>query len=347
VALDGGPKFDLDQPDPAFYDELRARVVAARDRGFYVSVMLFQGLVARKKARRDASRGHPYHAANNINGFDGDRDADRVLDLASPALRVRDAAYVRRVLDTLNPFDNVIYEVANEGGDRDWNNFIVRTVRDYERTKPKQHPVGLTGRNAEESNDLLFDSDADWISLSGHAPGWADLWSEPRAADGRKVSLLDTDHIWGEGGDYRWIWKSFLRGHQPLYMDRIAEFSHDRRGDIPGAEDTRRAMGAVRRLTGRLDLAGLTPHGEFASSGYCLARAGTEYLAFVPAGLTPSVIDLTRATGRFSVEWIHPVTGTATSAGKVEGGAMRSFTPPIPGDAVLHLALPTSPSPPQ
>src|SRR5262245_33421075 len=43
IALDGKPQFDLNQLDPAYFDRLRSRVVAARERGIYVSVTLFEG----------------------------------------------------------------------------------------------------------------------------------------------------------------------------------------------------------------------------------------------------------------------------------------------------------------
>src|SRR5262249_31361333 len=43
LALDGGLKFDLTQSDQAYFDRLRDRVIEARDRGIYVSIMLFQG----------------------------------------------------------------------------------------------------------------------------------------------------------------------------------------------------------------------------------------------------------------------------------------------------------------
>src|SRR5262249_31337389 len=36
TALDGGPKFDLDQFEQAYFDRLRDRVAAAHDRGIYV-----------------------------------------------------------------------------------------------------------------------------------------------------------------------------------------------------------------------------------------------------------------------------------------------------------------------
>ena len=46
-----------------------------------------------------------------------------------------------------------------------------------------------------------------------------DYRHNPPTADGRKVILTDTDHLWGIGGDVPWVWKSFLRGLNPLFMD--------------------------------------------------------------------------------------------------------------------------------
>ncbi len=42
-AKDGKPKFDLDSFDPAYFDRLRERVIAAGREGIYVAVMLFDG----------------------------------------------------------------------------------------------------------------------------------------------------------------------------------------------------------------------------------------------------------------------------------------------------------------
>src|SRR5262249_15176492 len=41
-ALDGKPRFDLTQFDPAYFERLRSRVRAAGQRGIYVGVMLFE-----------------------------------------------------------------------------------------------------------------------------------------------------------------------------------------------------------------------------------------------------------------------------------------------------------------
>lgn len=224
-ALDGKPRFDRSKFDPVYFERLRARVSAAERRGIYVSAMLFEGwgLMHGNRNRSPAPEGwawraHPFHSSNNVNGIDGDVDGDgitgEVHSLANKAANALQASYLLRVVDTVNDFDNVLYEVINEGGDRDWDWWVVKTVSDAERTRPRQHPIGITGHGAERLKRMLA-SPADWIS-----PGRRDGYGEdPPAWDGRKVSLLDTDHIWGVGGSAAWVWISFLRGHNPIFMD--------------------------------------------------------------------------------------------------------------------------------
>src|SRR5688500_18580594 len=66
----------------------------------------------------------------------------------------------------------------------------------------------------------LLQSQADWLSHVDDG-GRFDYHVDPPAADGRKVSIDDTDHIYGTGGDAAWVWKTFLRGHNPIYMDPL------------------------------------------------------------------------------------------------------------------------------
>jgi hypothetical protein len=77
-----------------------------------------------------------------------------------------------------------LYEVINEGGEKEWDGWVVDTVRQYERTHPHQHPIGITGHGAEWLESMLA-SPADWIS-PGSQDGYKD---DPPAWDGKKVSL--------------------------------------------------------------------------------------------------------------------------------------------------------------
>lgn len=221
-ALDGKPRFDLTKFDPHYFVRLRTRVEAAGKRGIYVSVMLFEGwgLMHGNQGRAAqagwAWRSHPFHPDNNINDLKLDAAKAEVHRLGNAKVNDLQAAYIRKVVDTVNDLDNVLCEVINEGGEKDWDWWVVKTIGDHEQTKPKQHPIGITGHGAERLDSILA-SPADWVS-PGRVDGYAE---EPPAWDAKhkKVSLLDTDHIWGVGGNATWVWKSFVRGHNPLFMD--------------------------------------------------------------------------------------------------------------------------------
>ena len=66
-----------------------------------------------------------------------------------------------------------------------WDWWVANTIREHERTKAKQHPVGITGHGAERLASMLA-SPAEWISPE-RADGYAD---DPPEWDANKVSLL-------------------------------------------------------------------------------------------------------------------------------------------------------------
>ena len=59
------PEFDLTQFGDSYFKRLRTRVEAARERGLYVIVMLFEGWSVQFSPGRLS---HPFYGANNING---------------------------------------------------------------------------------------------------------------------------------------------------------------------------------------------------------------------------------------------------------------------------------------
>jgi hypothetical protein len=336
AALDGGPKFDLTRFDQGYFERLRARVATARDRGVYVAIMLFEGHSLQFSDAPWRWQGHPFHQDNNVNGIDGDRDGDgkglELHTLQVPAVTRAQEAYVRKVIDAVNDLHNVLYEIANEShpDSAEWQYHMIRYIRRYEAGKPKQHPVWMSSHRGGPRNAVLFDSPADCIAPTPEG-GYRD---NPPAADGRKVVLSDTDHLWGAPGDHLWVWKTFLRGHHPINYMEYAQLLD------PGAklENARRAMGRTLALACRVNLAAMTPRNDLASTAYCLADPGREYLVYLPQGGEVTV-DLTSASGVLVVEWRHPVEGTLVAGPPVEGGAKRTFQSPLSGDAVLYLKI--------
>jgi Family of unknown function (DUF6298) len=197
TAADGKPKFDLERFDEAFFQRLRDRVVAAGRRGMYVAVMLFDGFALHLTPAPDHVEGHPFHAANNINGVGIGSIVDYQVLPLDPRVQALQEAYLRKAIDTLHDLPNLLWEVANEssgggkadpafaemlgqagplewGDSTDWQYWVIDTVKRHEQAMGyDRHPIGMTMQfpvpEQTKVNQPLLDSRAEWIS-----PGYDD-----------------------------------------------------------------------------------------------------------------------------------------------------------------------------
>ncbi len=370
------PKYDLNQLNPAYFARLRDRVIRAGERGIYVSVMLFEAWIVNPYRGR-LFDGHPYHKNNNINGIDGDPerspvpeelnpDFDRtsfpncdtitVHTLADPAIVKLQKAYVKKVVETLNDLDNVLFEICNEALRRSkyWQYEMIRYIHQLERDMPKQHPVWMS-HLVQAENAALFASPAEAVSPGVEAVS-EDYCTDPPILDGRKVVIADTDHLGGIWGTSQWVWKSFMRGHNSIFMDNYGmpdERTHtDQTRESESVsllfgrwqyglpdnwrEPVRTALSQTLAFARKMDMRRMFPSRTISSSRYCLADAGTECLIYQPeAGQFR--VDLTGARGPFSVSWFNPNTGETIPGQSFSGGRPIDFSPPYLGEIVLHL----------
>ena len=259
AAKDGRPRFDLDRFDEAFFERLRDRVVAAGRRGIYVGVMFFDGWALHLSPAPDHVEGHPFHAANNVNGVGIGSIVDYQVLPLHPRVQALQEAYIRKVVDTLHDLPNLLWEVANEssgGGEADpafaellgqsdvpewgdstaWQYWVIDTVRRREQELGYDpHPMGMTMQfpvpSQTKVNQPLYDSRAEWISPGyddevfadgGHpmAPGSPQSrWLEDPPPADGHKVVISDTDHYARGGDALWAWKSFLRGHHPILMD--------------------------------------------------------------------------------------------------------------------------------
>ncbi len=288
--------------------------------------------------------GHPYNLSNNINGIDGDLNGDNqggeTHTLSNADVTALQEAYVRKVIDTVSDLDNVLYEISNEStgstANTSWQYHMINYIKSYEASRTRQHPVGMTATWPNYLETALYNSPADWISLGSNVN--IDTYVPP-VATGSKVILADTDHLCGICGNRQWVWKSFTRGENPIFMD-VYDPATTGRGmpmDPTGNEvEIRTNLGHTRNFAARMNLAAMLPQPGICSSGFCLASPGIEYLAYLPSGKT-IMIDLRAASGTFSAEWFDPLNGSTVSGGSVEAGSSRTLTSPFSADAVLYL----------
>ena len=105
----------------------------------------------------------------------------------------------------------------------------------------------------------------------------------------------------------------------------------------PRHNPARKAMGFARWLSERVDLASLTPQDDLASTEYCLANDGIEYLIYQPQGGGKN-FSVNLRPGKYAVEWTDLVTGAVTRAGDVQAaGGQKTFTSIFDGPSILHL----------
>ncbi len=321
TALDGGLRFDLSSFDEAYFERLRRRTVRAGERGFTVAVMLFNGWSIHDNGEGNPWFRHPFNPANNVNGVDGDPggrgEGVDVHSLRIPAITRLQELYVRKVVDTVGDLDCVLWEISNEspGESRDWQYHLIRFLKSL-----SPIPVGMTSCFPRGRNEDLVRSPADWISPNQHG-GYK---RSPPPADGSKVVLLDTDHLWGIGGGPDWVWKSFLAGHHPIYMDPLDA--------DPERETARRALGDTLRLAKRIDLASMVP----VSGGLA---GPSEKVLYLSRGWGKVDLSAWKSAEEVEAEWLDPFQGQWMPAESLSGGGTVHVRAPFRflNPAVLHL----------
>jgi len=333
VATDRKPKFDLTKFNQDYFDRLRRRVIAAGDNDIYVSVMLFEGWGLQFSP--NGFKNHPFHPLNNVNAIEidtaGDANGFEIYELSNDKITRLQEAYVKKVIETVGDLDNVLYEISNENhlSSTEWQYHIIRYIKEVEAHTGKQHPVGMTFQYKGGSNKDLFESPADWISPNPEG-GYN---NNPPENDGSKVIITDTDHLWGIGGNRKWVWKSFMRGLNTIFMDPYDGKVLERGSGETWAEEVRVALGYTRQFADKMDLIKSVTAGNIVSSEYCLAVPGKEYLVYIPDG-NKVEIDLSSAEGNYKVEWFNTLNGEVRQAEDIRGNQKTELISPFENDEV-------------
>ncbi|MHC4496798.1 MAG: heparinase II/III family protein, partial [Planctomycetota bacterium] len=136
----GGNKFDLTKWDRAYFARLREFVADAGRRGVVVEFVMFSPFYDDSMWKLS-----PLNAANNINGVGRIRRHD-VFTMKDRKLTAVQKAMVRKIVEELNGFDNLYYEICNEpyerGGQTEaWQEHIAEVITETEAGLPNKHLI--------------------------------------------------------------------------------------------------------------------------------------------------------------------------------------------------------------
>jgi hypothetical protein len=365
-ALDGLNKFDLSQWNEAWSERLRDFVSQAARRGIVVEVTLFCAYY-----RDHMWEASPLHSRNNVQGaFEGIPRAE-VLTLKHPALVKIQEGFVRKVVETLNEFDNVFYEICNEpyatNVPDDWQRHIARTIAAAESGLPKRH---LIAQNIANNGKKIADPDPNVSIFHFHYARPPSTVAENYALN-KVIGLDETgfdgtadfvyriqawDFLAAGGAHYNNLDYSFAVGHE--------DGSYAYPGTQPGggSRNLRRQLGVLSRFFHGLDFVRMAPAAnlivrgapEEASARALGAADQSQYAVYlhharVLADHQPRYVvntrrrtvslGLTLPSGTWQARWWNPQTGKIDKSEDFShaGGERTVGSPEYAMDVALEL----------
>ena len=236
-------------------------------------------------------------------------------------------AYLRRIVDAVNEFDNILFEVSNENYyNLEWELSIARFVHEYEKGKPRQHLVMPLDLPDHDYGGVTYGADP----KNDHTKSWktwdlAQLHAKLLAARDLKQPLIyDTDGI--ESNDNpvqrKGFWTAFASGGHVDYTDY--SFQPEIGGDERGLRraELRRQLGHLADFTRQVHFWEMHP-ADLIRSGDAYALASQrEAVLYLPQGGNVDV-DLEGMPGSLRAKWFNPRNGLFSESFAVTGGKTR------------------------
>ena len=347
TANDGRPKYDLTRFNPLYFERLAAACAAARERGIYLQLILIDAWIFRVPI---IWKYHAFNAANNINGVDGDPQGTRQssdpdsgsCSLKNTKVLEAEKALVARIVDAVNDFDNVLFEVANENYyNLEWELSMARFVHAYEANKPKQHLVMPLDLPDHDYGGPSFDKNG----RNDHSKIWK-TWDLPQlhaklmAAKNLKQPLIyDPDGLETRDDPVarRAFWTAFASGVNLDYLDYSLQPEDG--GDYRGLRrlELRRQLGHLAAFARELAFWEMHAEDGPVSSGEGYLLAGPrEAVVYLPRGGQVE-LNMAEMPGDFQVKWFNPRNGLLGEPSVITGGKTNRFLAPDDRDWVLCL----------
>jgi hypothetical protein len=132
------------------------------------------------------------------------------------------------------------------------------------------------------------------------------------------------DHVSAGSNDVGFVWSAFTRGYHFNLYDKPFKNPD---AESPEWQRVRHNIGKAVEYAARLDLANVAPRDDLASTGFCLAKEGNQYVVYQPGGGAFTVSGL-----RQGVSYRYEIYSTAQNKIVAEGlcnpsGSTESFGP--------------------
>lgn len=343
-------KYTLREFNEGYFVRLRDFVQQASERGIVVELVLF--CFWYEHALWEIC---PMHPRNNIEGV-GTEDKELVYTVENNSLLPYMQAFVRRVVQELNPFDNLYYEIINEPYSRhdhtaydDWQRHIAKVIREAEASLPNQHLIAMNVQN----RCLRIAAPPEEVSIFNfhYALAEAVAWNYHL---NRVIADDETGFAGQCASPYRIeAWQAMLSGCGVFsHLDYSYTVEHPDgsapiRAETPGygGDDLRRQIAYLKQLLQEVKVWDLQPCNEILAWNAgdvrirAMGDAGNRYILHIAEGAPQTTLMLGVPAGRYRARWHSPANCHLVREESVQhqGGYLTVRTPLFAEDVALHL----------
>lgn len=351
-------KFDLTRFSDEYFRRLKDFVSKAAARDIIVEVTLFCPFY-----RDEYWELSPMHPRNNVNNLGpADRTHVYTLDKHNGLLPIQ-MAMVRKIVQELNEFQNVYYEICNEpyfgGVTSEWQKKIVDVIVETEQSLGQKHLISENVANARTEN--VTRGEVKVRELLHPAIGILNFhYATPPIA----VALnYDLDRVIGDNetgfsgtGDEpyrREAWEFILAGGALFnhldysfavgYEDGTFQYPDTQPGG--GSPELRRQFKILKDFIESFAFVRMKPQDRVIRRGvprtaraYTLAEPGRQYAVYF-LGPEKANLEITIPPGMYRAEWIDPVNGKRLASERVDvrEETVLFSSPPHSGEIALSI----------
>ena len=362
---EGERKLDLAQWNEIYFERLQDFVATAEELDIIVEVTFFSSIY--QDANWDRN---PFNPENNVNLGEQELDRRKSNTLDNGDLIHFQKRMVEKIVQELNEFDNVIYELQNEPWSDDpqkvmrilrtlepepgsgdwfkwaerasdaslkWQKTIAQTIVDTEKDLPKKHLIAQNFTNFKHS---LKSVDPNISILNFHYVWPEAVWMN--YAWDRPISFDESGFAGKSDTTYlRQAWQFMLAGGAVFNNLDYSFFvgKEDGRGenDAPGGGSAtfRKQLSFLRSFLESFDFVKMKPDLTIVSHApgldwQAISTPGKQY-AFIFVGEGAGWVKLNLPNGNYQFEWISPFTGEVLDKGQ--------FKPPSKGPGTLQMPV--------
>ena len=360
--INGGNKFDLNKWDKLYFERLKNFCKEASERGIVVEIVFFSANYSLSNWKYSPLYGH-----NNIN-HSKDVPYNEIFLPSNKELINYQLAMVRKIVEEVNPFDNVYFEICNEPywlkgipevdlsiheqqvtpEIYEWQKKIALTVKKVEQKLPKKH---LIAQNFANTYLKIKNLDSNVSILNFHYAYPPKTVTDNYSLN-KPVSFDETFEGLNAVERRKEAW-TFMMAGGAVYNNLDWSFTND---DMTGegintsdkhksGEDVRNQLEILQRAMADFDFISASPLDRtYKIDGidlYGLGINGKDYMMYLlkNKSVSPSTWNFSLSEGKYILKWMDPSDGHITQEQTIRStqGHINIRIPSFDKDQVLRI----------